>query len=273
MSDDLDDESFKTTRSLATLVKAAATARSVLLQPPLNFSSVKRLIEVDEDTEEISANEDSDDALAEELVDAASELSFTERQGSSEISVDPSASLATLFDKDSPDAKVLKPRLYLAWDMSAAPTICGILTACEFSRDGSLGTSKFTQAYMDSHKIPRLSANNCLLVDVVSSSGDPRGVGALLLISAYMTVFRSRKYEYLAAVAVSAPGKSICERLGFHTHSFREGTQRQLCWILAGELSAADVNRRLRVDSKLPAVCWRHGFTARTSQKRFPRCG
>jgi len=273
MSDGLEDDSFKTKRSLGTLVKAAATARSVLLQPPLNFSSVKRLIEVDEDTEEISANEECDDQLAEELVDAAADLSFTERQGSSEISVDPSASLATLFDKDSQDAKTLKPRLYLAWEMSDAPNICGILTACEFSRDDSLGTSKFSQSYMDSRGIPRLSANNCLLVDVVSSSGDPRGVGALLLISAYMTVFRSRKYEYLAAVAVSAPGKSLCERLGFHTHSFREGTQRQFCWIRAGELSAADLNRRLRVDSKLPAVCWRHGFTARTSHKRYARCG
>ena len=101
------DESFNTPRSLTTLLRAAATARSVLLLPPLNYSSVKRLITVDED-EEVSANEDTEDELAEKLVEAASELSFTERHGSSEVSVDPSSSLAALFDKDSTEAKELR---------------------------------------------------------------------------------------------------------------------------------------------------------------------
>ena len=45
----MDDESFNTTRSIATIVRASATSKGVLLQPPLNFSSVKRLIQVDED--------------------------------------------------------------------------------------------------------------------------------------------------------------------------------------------------------------------------------
>lgn len=272
MSDGLSDESFNTSRSLATLVKAAAASRGVLLQPPLNFSSVKRLIEVDPDTEEINVNEETDDVLAEQLVDAAAELSFVERQGSSEVSVDPSSSLAALFDKDCVEAKELKPRLFLAWNVSSDPEICGILTACEFSKDATLGTNRFTQSYMDQHSIPRLTANNCLFIDVVSSSGDPRGTGALLVCNSYLTVFRSRKFDYLATIAVSQPGQNLFERLGFHTHSFREGTQRKFCWIKAGELTAVDANRRLRVDSKLPDLCWRHGFSARTSHKRYARC-
>ena len=104
---DLEDESFSTPKSLATLVKTAATARSILLQPPLNYSSVKRLIQVDED-EEISPNPDSEDQLADEICEAAANLEFTERQGSSEVSVAPAQSLAALFDADSPEAKALK---------------------------------------------------------------------------------------------------------------------------------------------------------------------
>ena len=106
----------------------------------------------------------------------------------------------------------------------------------------------------------------------MSSTGQPNGVGGLLLLNAYLTVFRSRRYDYLACVAVSEPGKTLCEKLGFHSHNFREGTQRKLCWIKAGELTAEDANRRLRVDRRLPDLCWRHGFTSRTSHKRYARC-
>ena len=271
---DLDDESFSTPKSIATLVKAAATARSILLQSPLNFSSVKRLIQVDEE-EEISPHPDSEDALSEHVCEAAADLAFTERQGGSEVSVEPAQSLAALFDADSPDAKALQPKLHIAWDVSESeqPSIVGMLTCCEWSRDDTLGTTKFTQAYCDSHSIPRLSANNTLFVDVVSSSGTPRGVGALLLLSCYLTVCRSRKYEYLCTIAVSAPGKSLCEKLGFNSHSYRDGTQRNFCWARAGELTAADIGQRLRIDRAIPDLCWRHGFTPRTSHKRYSRCG
>ena len=268
---DFDDESFSTPKSVATLVKAAATARSILLQPPLNYSSVKRLIAVDED-EEISPNPESDDQLAEEICEAAANLEFTETQGSSEVSVAPAHSLAALFDADSPEARNLKPKLYLGWDISEEPQIVGMLTCCEWSRDSTLGTTKFTQAYCDSHSIPRLSASNALFVDVISASGTPRGVGALLMINCYLSVCRSRKYEYLSTIAVSAPGKSLCSKLGFHRHSYRDGTQRDFCWAKAGELSAADLDQRLRIDRAIPDLCWRHGFLARNSHVRYSRC-
>ena len=59
----------------------------------------------------------------------------TERVGSSEVDVDPGASLAALFDGESAEAKALKPRLWCAVDMSGTPSICGLLVACEWSRD------------------------------------------------------------------------------------------------------------------------------------------
>ena len=268
----MEDESFNTTRSMATIVRASATSKGVLLLPPLNYSSVKRLIQVADDS--VSPNPDSNDSLGDEICSAANDLMFTETKGNSLISVSPAHSLAALFDADSPQAKALKPRLFLALYISAdRPSIVGILTACEFSRDDTLGTTKFTQGYLDTHSIPRLSGSNCLFVDVVSSSGQPQGVGALLVLNAYITVMRSRKYDYLCTIAVSESGRTLCQQLGFKTHPYRvSGTQRQLCWIKAGELKATLVSQRLRLVKTLPNICWRHGFTARTSHKRYDRC-
>ena len=269
---DLESEAFDTTRSMGTLVKATCASKSILIQPPLNFHAVKRLIDVDED-ESIAPNEDSDDILGEEICRAAEELSFTERQGSIELSVDPSASLAALFDGSSAEAKELKGRLWLAWDVSNTPDIVGILTACLWVRDQTLGTNRFTQEFLTQHSIPRFSARNTLLVDVVSSSGRPHGVGSLLLLSAYLLVCRSRNFQYIACVAVSEPGRTLCEKLGFNSYTYRErGAQRMLCWAAAGELRASDVNRRLRVNRSLPAICWRDGLTARTAGRKYPRC-
>ena len=269
-----DADSFNSTKSLTTLVKTSCTSKGVLIQMPLNYHSVKRLILVNEDDESIEWNEDGDDALGQELVEAATDrLSFEEQHGSTITSVDPAASLAALFDGDSTAARDLKPRLWIAWDVREDPTIVGLLTACEFTRDTTLGTTRFTQAFLDSHTIPRLSASNCLFIDVVSSTGDPHGVGALLVLSAYLLVCRSRKYEYLATIAVSEKGRNLCERLGMHAYSYREGgTQRNFCWCGAGELTAADVNRRLRVKRYISDLCWRDGFTARTRDRKFARC-
>ena len=57
----MDHESFNTKQSLATLVRTVATSKSVLLQPPLSYSAVKRLIVVGDD-EEIEVNEDAPDS-------------------------------------------------------------------------------------------------------------------------------------------------------------------------------------------------------------------
>mgnify|MGYP007078129804 CR=1 FL=1 len=270
---DLDNESYDTKRSMATLVKMSCTSKSIMIQPPLNYHAVKRLIQVDDD-ESISPNEDSDDALGEEICSAAEELAFSETQGSIELSVDPAASIAALFDSESDEAKQLKARLWLAWDLSEdSPSIVGILTACQWTRDRSLSTDKFTQAFLSEHSIPRFNSNDTLLVDVVSSGGEPHGVGALLLLTAYLLVCRSSRLRYIACVAVSDPGRTLCEKLGFNSYSYRErGAQRRLCWAEANELRAKDINRRLRVNRSLPSLCWRDGLSARTQGRKIPRC-
>ena len=198
----MDHESFNTKQSLATLVRTVATSKSVLLQPPLSYSAVKRLIVVGDD-EEIEVNEDAGDELAQQLVEAAQELSFEERVGGSEVSVDPAASLSALFDADSREARALKPRLFLAWDIADEPSIVGMLTACEWARDETLGTERFTHQYLSDHSVPRFTSSNTLFVDVVSSTGEPHGVGALLLLNAYLLVCRSSKFSYLVTIAVT----------------------------------------------------------------------
>lgn len=267
------DQSFNSTKSITTLVKTSCASKGVMIQAPLNYHSVKRLILVNDD-ESIEWDEDGEDALGEELVEAATDrLSFEERDGSTVTSVDPAGSLAALFDRDSTAARDLKPKLWIAWDVHDDPSIVGLLTACEFTRDATLGTDRFTQAFLDSHSIPRLTAGNCLFVDVVSSTSNPHGVGALLLLSAYLSVCRSRKYSYLATIAVSAPGRNLCERLGMHAYSYREsGAQRNFCWCEAGELTAADINRRLRVKPYISDLCWRDGYTQRSRDRKFSRC-
>ena len=269
---ELANESFDTVRSMATLVRAASIQRSVLIQPPLNYHAVKRLIAVDGDN--IHPNEESDDVLSEQICTAAEELAFSERQGSIELSVDPSASIAALFDPDSDEAKSLKPRLWLAWDVSDNDaSVVGILTACLWSRDPALSTQKFTHAFLSEHSIPRFSQNDTLLVDIVSSGGRQHGVGALLLLTAYLLVCRSSNFRYIACVAVSEPGRTLCEKLGFNTYSYRErGAQRKLCWAAANSLRARDINQRLRVNRSLPSICWRDGLTARTAGRKMSRC-
>jgi hypothetical protein len=268
-----DNESYNTSKSITTLVKTSAAAKSILLPPPLHYHAVKRLIIVDED-ESIDADDEQEDELGEDIVEAASRLSFAEQQGSTHVSVDVAGSLAALFDRDCKLARDLKPRLWLAWDLSNDPNIQGMLTACEWSRDQSLGTERFTSKFCDDHSIPRLSANNCLFIDVVSSSRSKYGVGALLLLSAYLLVCRSKKYEFLATIAVTEQGRKLTEQIGMHAYSYREGGgKRSFSWCKANELTASDISRRLRVPSEIESVCFRDGYSHRTHHQKFSRCG
>ena len=45
-----DNDSYDTVNSMATLVRASCTSRSIMIQPPLNYATVKRLIEVDDES-------------------------------------------------------------------------------------------------------------------------------------------------------------------------------------------------------------------------------
>ena len=148
-----------------------------------------------------------------------------------------------------------------------------MLVACLWSRDAALGTTRFTQELCARHSIPRFSGTSTLLVDVVSSSGRPRAVGALLLLSAYLLCCRSRALQYLCTIAVTRKGRALCEQLGMHSHAYREGgAQRVLFWCKGGELDASAINARLRLNRAVYERCWRAGLTPRTEGRRYPRC-
>jgi hypothetical protein len=275
MSDDeLDNVSYDSKRSIATFFKIACTSRNLLIPAALPYSQVKRLILTDEEDDSVVvADEECDDELAEVLVESASGLSFTERVGNSEVSVDVMASLATLFDRDSAEARALKPRLFLAYAIrDNEAEIKGILTCCNFERDPSISTQRFTQAYCTQHDIPRLS--NALLIDCVASTRESelRGTGALLVLAACIACQRSKTLDLICTVAVTTAGKRLFQVLGFNEHKYREGTPRSLFWVRPNELRAIDIQRRLRWDPSVQAKCWRRGMQQRTQNTFYPRC-
>ena len=267
-----DSESYNTTRAITSLVKASASSKNLLIPSPLSFRDVARLITVDPDDESVTPNENSDDPLGEEIVEAAEDLEHTERSGGVETTVSVTDSLAALFDSSSAGAKLLKPRLFVAWSVTnATQTIAALGCVCLYSRDATLGTERFTQSYCVQHSIPRLGANT-LFVDVVSSRG-PQAAGTLLFLSAYLQVMRSRTLEYLATICVTPSMRRLCEQLGMGLFDYREGgAQRTFAWARKGDLEASNINARLRLTRDFEAKCFRDGLTARTAGLKYPRC-
>ena len=124
-----DNDAYSTSRSISTLIKAACTAKNLLIPSPLSFHDVARLIEVDED-ESVSPREDQDDPLAQEICDSAEALEYTERAGGIETTVSVTDSMAALFDRSSAQARALKPRLFIAWRMQGdSQSIAAMLCA------------------------------------------------------------------------------------------------------------------------------------------------
>lgn len=271
-----DNDAYNSTRSVAALVKAACASKNLLIPSPLSFHDVARLIDVDED-ESVSPRDDQDDPLAQELCDAAEALEYTERTGGVETTVSVTDSMAALFDRSSAEARALKPRLFIAWRIQgdshlAVMHVAAMLCACLYSRDETLGTQRFTQSYCAQHRIPRLGENS-LFIDVVSSRGQPHAAGALLVLSAYLQVMRSRTLEYLCTIAVTPKMKRLCESLGMDTYDYREdGAQRTFAWAKKGDLSASNIAGRLRLHREFEELCWRAGASSRTQDKRYPRC-
>ena len=267
-----DSESYNTPRAINSLVRASATSKNLLVPTALSYRDVARLITVDPDDESVTPNKESDDPLGEEIVEAAENLEHTERSGSVEISVSVTDSLAALFDTSSQEAKALKPRLFIAWNVTnATQTIAAMLCACIYTRDATLGTERFTQAYCTSHGIPRLGENT-LFVDVVSSRG-PQAAGTLCFLSAYLQVMRSRTLQYLCTIAVTPSMKRLCTQLGMGTFDYREGgVPRTFAWARKGDLEASAINARLRLTRDFEAKCFRDGLTVRTAGRKYPRC-
>ena len=283
------DESHTT---LATYVKLASTSLGVVLSQPLNYHAVRRLVQVTED-EELEANEESEDALAELLVEAAHELRFEEEVGARVVEVDAAASVAALFDPECSTAKAYKPLLFLAIDVRSpagsgrgesrsdgsrggggdGARICGLATVCDWVRDATLGTERWTQQELAKAGAPRLDSS-WLLIDAIASR--QRGCGVLLAVQVYLMATRSRKHSGVVALAVTKSGRDLFAKLGFSTHTYRaSGQSIALCYARSGALSLQRIRRRLSFSGEqvlLDSLCWREGYTHRTSGKVYARC-
>ena len=137
-----DSESYNEPKSLTSLLRVACSQLGITTAT-LSYHEVRRLVDIDD--EDVEAKEDAEDDMAEALVDAAESLAYTERAGGNEVSVEPLSSIALLFD--SGEAKDLKARVLLAMDSRRALDISAILVCCDYTREDSLGTSRFTAAY------------------------------------------------------------------------------------------------------------------------------
>ena len=117
-----------------------------------------------------------------------------------------------------------------------------------------------------------------MLIDVVSSyrseARQIHGIGVLLVLACYLVMCRSRTFNTLCTVAVTAKGKGLFESLGFEAHDFTSGGARvSLFYISANELQMGNIQNRLKMnDNNLLRRCWRRGATARTIDKRMPLC-
>ena len=256
-------------KGIGIFCKLASVQSGLFVPPAYNYHAVRRLITVDED-ETVEATED--DPLGELLVEAATQMAHRERQGSFEIDVEPLGGLAGLFDPDSKEAKALRPKLFLAFNLRESAAICGFLTCCDFTRDDTLSTTKFTRDYCRQHRLPALGSD-WLLLDIVSSK--QRGAGALVVLHAYTMAIRS-KMKGCCAVVYTRSGRRLFESLGFELHDYRErGASRTFAHAAVGSLSIEQINKRVRWDGDkriLEDVCHRFGLTAKTSSKVMGRC-
>ena len=264
------DPAYNSVRSLTTFARISSIATGTLVAPPLNFHSVSRLIVVTQDGESVVPNESSDDPLAQLLCDAAKSLGSTQKVGKSEISIEPSGSLASLWDKHSQSARALHPRLFLAYDLQANAKICGFLSLCDWAADDALSTRKLTKEYCREHGLPRFTAEDTLLIDVIASS-KPKA-GAQMTLNAYLLMARSKRHKYLTCVAVSAQGKALFMKMGFQTHAFKEGTARTFCWIEKGQMRADQIHTRLKWDDAIQDLCWRKALSPKAKYSLLSRC-
>ena len=93
------------------------------------------------------------------------------------------------------------------------------------------------------------------------------------VLACYLLACRSRQYERVATIAVTAKGKALFEDLGWERHNYREhGSPRSLFWIDTGEQTAQRLKQRLRLDDSVQSSCFRAGATERSRDKRYARC-
>lgn len=266
----LKHEQFDSAKSLQIYSKLTQIALGTIVPPSYNFHAIRRLLRIDDD----DVTPASDDPLASALIKAASSMKHTERSGQVEVDVEPLISLATLFDSASPTAKGLHPKLYLAYDLrKASVPICGLTSVCDFTRDDSLGTERFSQAFCRDHDLPRFGSD-WLLIDIVASK--KHGTGALLILQVYMLACRARDKAGVCAVAVTKSGKKLFADLGFESFSFRDdGLSKSFMYARANSLTLTKMIQRLSFPGDkvmLEDLCFRFGLTEKSSDRVMGRC-
>jgi hypothetical protein len=270
---------YNTMRSLNTVLHTSLIAMGIMILPPLTFADVNRLVKItDDDPPEIeSRNTEPNDRLASLLISSLDLLTVD--------GVSPVGSVTFLFH---PEGKKDNPNLFLAYGLNNGkknPSICGALTLCEWQPDKKeLSTNGIIidrkerlsiQEYLMQTYQLRLQKENTLFIDIVVSKC--RGTGSLLVLSAYLKMMRSRKYNSLAAMAVTAEGNRLFEGLGFTRY---EITERRTLWhIKKGQLNGQQVQQRLhwndlKIEWKtknrqshqelLKPICWRHSPKSKT---------
>ena len=146
----VDDARLDQVKFLALYARLAGVQLGTLVNAH-DYHAVRRLVRVE--GEGVAA--DGDDPLAALLVDGIHALPSVERDGASELALDPAGSLAALF-QEHPLARALKPKLWVGYDLRGdAPRVCGMLTSCAFERDDALGTTRLTHAYCAQHGVGR----------------------------------------------------------------------------------------------------------------------
>ena len=264
-------EGFQEPKALNTIERLASTTSGVLVVQ-YAYNDIKRLVDVDETSDrEESVEPKGDDPLGQLLVDGLTNLAFTERVGSYDIDVEPLSSVGALF-QSSAEARALKPKLIVGFDMRNNARLVAVCTVCSWTRDPSLSTERFTTSTLESNGLPRFNAN-WLLVDCVCSLQP--GAGTLILLHAYLTAMRARM-RGVVAVCVTTQGRDVFVKQGYQSYAYREGgVPRTLVWIGAGDLRAEAVSAHLRVGggrNTLEQLCFRMGLTPRTSDRLQSRC-
>ena len=277
----IDEDDFNNTKPLAMVSKLASISTQLLCNA-YSYHEIKRLIRTrnaEEDTDDDESEcEDvletaSDDPLATVVVEALHELESSSREGSNQVEVSPGASVAELF-KSGKEARDRKPRLWLCFDLSEDASCVGCLTGCKFHRSDDFLTSRFTQAYISQHKLPR-NLSSYFFIDVISKKSSSKlPVGLLMLLNCYIYAARA-KLSGVAFVAVTKKGQQVGKNFGCELHTYREdGASRTLCHIAVGELKLSHLNKKLKLGSAndhiLTDLCSRFGI--RDSSKVYSRC-
>ena len=255
--------SFDTVKNISTYLRIVLTQAGLLLQT-LDYYAVKRMVEIDSD--DVSVDEECEDGLAELFVDGLEALATT--TGNTEVA--PMGSISALFDS-GPLQKSLKPKCYMAMDLRDNAKIVACLVSCKYLKDETLGTQLFTTAFLQRHKVPRLT-EQWLFVDVVSSKKAP--AGSALLVSSILGAAR-QKMVGVCLVAVSAHMRDLCKALGFSTVQYNDQGQRFLCYLHLSDLKFEPIMKKLRFPGDkviVEDICWRFGLSAKTRERVIGRC-